>query len=142
MLSDDGESASNTSLKDPRSGRKSRSDSKKFRFRLIGKQSKPNNLVSVLSFQLYEKKEDKGIEMLWQNGKYLRQASGGPLFLRGPLRRQRLGASLRPHALPWEASLALPWEASPLLEALPWVASPLIMARETEMRKKIDFLLN
>ena len=72
--------------------------------------------------------------MVWQNGKYyLRQASG-PLFLRGPLRRQRLGASLRPHALPWEAS--------PLLEALPWVASPLIMARETEMRKKIDFLLN
>ena len=80
--------------------------------------------------------------MVWQNGKYYLRRASGPLFLRGPLRHQRLGASLRPHALPWEASLALPWEASPLLEALPWVASPLIMARETEVRKKIDFLLN
>ena len=83
--------------------------------------------------------------MVWQNGKYyLRQASG-PLFLRGPLRRQRLGASLRPHALLWEASLrphALPWEAAPLQQALPWVASPLPMARETHMRKKIEILLN
>ena len=72
--------------------------------------------------------------MVWQNGKYYLRRASGPLFLRGPLRRQRLGASLRPHALPWEAA--------PLQQALPWVASPLPMARETHMRKKIEILLN